>query len=64
MRVVGLGLNEQARAKKRLSLRLCAEFMEQRKAKGSRQSLLQIAESMVRLEPLVAEWMLSKLDGK
>jgi len=58
----GMTLPEGERAKKRLSLRLCAEFMEQRKKGADRSTLFHIAESVIRLGPVVGEWCLSKMD--
>lgn len=63
LKTAGATLPEKDRAMRRLSLRLCAEFNEQRKQGINRQALLPLVESMVRLEPTVADWMLSKLDN-
>ena len=58
----GAGLSESAKVQKRLSLRLSAEFMEQRKRGADRSTLFRIVESVIRLEPEVGEWMLARMD--
>lgn len=59
----GTGLSEREKAQKRLSLRLSAEFMEQKKRGADRSTLFRIAESILRYEPEVGEWLLARMDN-